>query len=113
MVTTNLNKKVLNISLFGVVLLLPGCGGSSAGKEDSAVVCEPVEDFHADNDIAMTVRSLADAIRVGEPLDTADYNFEGILTDGTGRPLYTNIQGLPGGWDIDVLSGTSAGDPQR
>lgn len=65
------------------------------------------EEFHADNDIAMTVKSLADALRVGEPLDTADYNFEGVLTDGIGRPLYTNLQGVPGLWDINVLSDSS------
>lgn len=61
------------------------------------------DDFHADNDIAMTIRSLADAIKVGEPLDSALYDFEGVLTDGQGSPLYTDIQGTPGTWEIDVL----------
>ncbi|MDE5674871.1 MAG: hypothetical protein K2I16_07755 [Muribaculaceae bacterium] len=61
------------------------------------------EDFHADNDIAMTVRSLADAIRVGEPLDSTEYDFEGVLTDGQGTPLYTDVQGAPGIWVVDVL----------
>lgn len=55
----------------------------------------------------MTVCSIADALRVGEPLDTTDYNFMGVLTDGTGRPLYTNLKGEPGVWDVDVLSRTS------
>lgn len=96
-------------NVFCVALLMTACGhaGSreSSGVADTAV---SAEDFHADNDIAMTVRSIADAIRVGEPLDTADYNFNGVLTDGVGRPLYTNIQGTPGAWDVDVLSKTSA-----
>ncbi len=52
----------------------------------------------------MTVRSIADAISVGEPLDTADYNYEGVLTDGSGRPLYTDMLGSPGTWDIEVLT---------
>ncbi len=56
----------------------------------------------------MTVRSITDALRVGEPLDTLDYNFEGILTDGEGHPLYTDIQGTPGSWDVDVISPTTA-----
>ena len=72
---------------------------------DSAV--QAVEEYHADHDIAMTIRSVADAISVGEPLDTADYNFDGILTDGMGHPLYTDLQGNPGRWDVDVLSPTS------
>lgn len=67
-----------------------------------------VDEYHADNDIAMTLRSITDAIRVGEPLDTLDYNFEGVLTDGEGRPLYTDIQGSPGEWIVDVISPTSA-----
>lgn len=66
------------------------------------------DEYHADNDIAMTVRSITDALRVGEPLDTLDYNFEGILTDGEGHPLYTDIQGTPGSWDVDVISPTTA-----
>ena len=61
------------------------------------------EDFHADNDIAMTVRSLADAIKVGEPLDSTEYDFNGVLTDGQGSPLYTDVQGSPGTWVVDVL----------
>ena len=51
---------------------------------------------------------ITDALRVGEPLDTLDYNFEGILTDGEGHPLYTDIQGTPGSWDVDVISPTTA-----
>jgi len=102
--------KVLNVSLLSVILLFQGCGGSSTGAngDDSSSSVETTDDFHADNDIAMTVRSIADAIRVGEPLDTTFYNFDGVLTDGTGRPLYTNIKGIPGGWNVDVLSETSA-----
>lgn len=64
--------------------------------------------FHADNDIAMTVSSLVDAVRVGEPLDSADYNFHGILTDGQGTPLYTDIEGNPGEWAVMVISDDEA-----
>lgn len=66
------------------------------------------EVWHADNDIAMTVRSLADALRVGEPLDTADYNYEGILTDGQGAPLYTDLTGSPGQWTVEVTGPETA-----
>lgn len=85
-------------------MLLTGCGPHKS--VDESIVTAPGEDetFHADNDIAMTVRSIADAIKVGEPLDSADYNFEGVLTDGSGRPLYTDVLGSPGTWDIDVMS---------
>lgn len=108
MVTTNLNRNYLVISIFCIVLFLPACGGGHRGENVSGDTSGVVEEFHADNDIAMTVRSLADALRVGEPLDTVDYNFDGVLTDGTGRPLYTSVQGMPGRWDVDVLSNTSA-----
>ncbi len=70
-----------------------------SNTEDS----EATEYFHADNDIAMTVRSLADAIKVGEPLDSTEYDFNGVLTDGQGAPLYTDVQGSPGTWIVDVL----------
>ncbi len=66
------------------------------------------EEYHADNDIAMTVKSIADAISVGEPLDSSQYNFEGILTDGQGMPLYTDIQGNPGGWSVRVIDNDCA-----
>lgn len=92
--------------------ILVSCNGektTGAEKSDTAAVATNDEEyFHADNDIAMTVRSIVDAIRVGEKLDTTDYNFNGILTDGSGRPLYTTTQGHPGIWDVDVLSSTSA-----
>lgn len=78
--------------------------GCATKGEDERSAAEPAveETFHADNDIAMTVRSIADAIRVGEKLDSSDYNFEGILTDGQGAPLYTDITGSPGEWEITV-----------
>lgn len=81
------------------------CGNGT--KKTPAADTAVVETFHADNDIAMTVRSLADAIRVGEPLDSIDYDFTGVLTDGTGRPLYTDLQGLPGEWKVEVVDTAS------
>ena len=90
------------------LLIFTSCGGSHESDESSDTMLKSVEDYHADNDIAMTLRSITDAIRVGEPLDTLDYNFEGVLTDGEGRPLYTDIQGTPGAWSVDVISPTSA-----
>lgn len=92
--------------LVGAVLsagVLAGCHLGGVPKEGVAEEKPVAEYFHADNDIAMTVRSLADALRVGEPLDSAEYDFEGILTDGQGTPLYTDVQGAPGQWVIDVL----------
>ncbi len=79
------------------------CGKSEKRIEEPATVRQAPEFFHADNDIAMTVRSLADALKVGEPLDSAEYDFEGVLTDGQGAPLYTDVQGTPGVWLVDVL----------
>lgn len=88
-------------------------GGCSRGRENIGgtggdSISTGIEEYHADNDIAMTLRSITDAIRVGEPLDTIDYKFEGVLTDGEGRPLYTDIQGSPGTWDVDIISPTTA-----
>lgn len=68
----------------------------------------PSEEYHADNDIAMTIRSLADAISVGEELDPTQYDFEGILTDGQGMPLYTDLHGNPGGWKVEIVSKDTA-----
>lgn len=89
-------------------MIAAGCDSDSKKKPASDSSEMQVESYHADNDIAMTVASIADAIRVGEPLDTLYYNFEGILTDGQGHPLYTNIKGMPGAWDVEVLSHSSA-----
>lgn len=93
--------------MIGLAICACSDGASNAGK-DSAAQGADQEEFHADNDIAMTVRSIVDAIRVGENLDTTDYNFNGVLTDGIGRPLYSTLQGHPGMWDVDVLSPTMA-----
>lgn len=101
-------KKIL-IAVFCLSTAALLCGTmSSCRKAETAatplsIPQKDAEFFHADNDIAMTVRSLADALQVGEPLDSAEYDFEGILTDGQGSPLYTDVQGAPGLWEIDVL----------
>ena len=97
-------------SLF--LIVFPSCNGKNT-KGDTMVtasVSSPSQsaDYHADNDIAMIVRSIADAISVGEPLDSAEYDFEGILTDGQGAPLYTDVQGGPGVWVVDVLDTKNA-----
>lgn len=94
-------------AVLSAVAVMAGC--TSQSEKESAKVELPVEEeYHADNDIAMTVRSLADAIRVGESLDSADYNFEGVLTDGQGAPLYTDVTGNPGEWQITVTGEGSA-----
>lgn len=82
---------------------------SACGREKKDTAGEDTAahmEFHADNDIAMTLRSITDAIRLCEPLDSTAYGFHGVLTDGTGRPLYTALSGMPGKWDITVLSDT-------
>lgn len=71
------------------------CPESPAAEEEA---------FVADNDIAMTVRSMACAISEGEPLDSTDYNFSGVLTDGMGAPLFTDFKGFPGQWEVDVVN---------
>ena len=85
-----------------VAAVMAGCT-SQTEKESSKAELPVEEEYHADNDIAMTIRSLADAIRVGEALDSTDYNFEGVLTDGQGAPLYTDVNGSPGEWQVKVL----------
>lgn len=99
----------IELQLFATIILIVSLSACSRAKENASEdTRQQTEEFHADNDIAMTVRSLADAINVGEPLDSADYDFEGILTDGQGRPLYTDIHGNPGEWSIQVTSPKSA-----
>lgn len=87
------------------------CLAAACSRPDSAKITEndtiSTEEYHADNDIAMIVRSIADAMRSGEPIDTLDYNMEGVLTDGEGHPLYTDVQGTPGIWTVDVVSPSS------
>ena len=101
-------KNVYSIlALLAVLIAATSCSSDNGRKSDSDSLQLPA-DFHADNDIAMNVRSIIDAINVGQPLDSNDYNFTGILTDGNGRPIYTDVQGTPGQWEIKVLSEQSA-----
>lgn len=106
------------LTIAAVALGVWSCGGSHDDKEnmrDSVVAQPPVstddfdadnESFEVDNDIAMTVRSVADAINVGESIDSIDYSFKGVLTDGSGMPLFTDMDGLPGEWEVEVVSPT-------
>lgn len=87
-------------------VILPSCSGNN--KKDTDSLTEIHNAPHADNDIAMTIRSIMDAMTVDQPLDSAEYTYQGILTDGQGMPLYTDIQGAPGQWSVEVLSPTRA-----
>ena len=94
------NRKALWGSAIAALVAMAACGGANggkdaAGKDSDSVFSASQQDFHADNDIAMTLGSIADAIRVGEPLDSATYSYTGVLTDGVGRPLYTDVDGTP------------------
>lgn len=106
------------LTIAAVALGVWSCGSSHDEGEnmrDSVVAQPPVsadefdvgdESFEVDNDIAMTVRSVADAINVGESIDSLDYSFKGVLTDGSGMPLFTDMDGLPGEWEVEVVSPT-------
>lgn len=100
-------NSLLTLTIILVLLTVISCGGASK-KESSSDSLQDSEEFHADNDIAMTIRSIADAIKVGEPLDSTEYDFQGVLTDGQGAPLYTDVQGSPGIWVVDVLDKRNA-----
>lgn len=94
-----MNRKISGkLSLYAVFILsaLAGCG---IGKE--SVVEE------SDYRIIPIIRSVAEEIKVGAPLDTADYNYTGVLNDEEGKPLYTNRQGEPGTWRIQVVDSTT------
>lgn len=99
---------ILAVCTGAFIGIIPGCSSADKGNGDTDTIETAVVDEHADNDIAMTVRSIIDAINVGQPLTSADYDLTGILTDGTGRPLYTDVQGTPGIWEVKVLTPTSA-----
>ncbi|MCM1475277.1 MAG: hypothetical protein NC036_03425 [Muribaculaceae bacterium] len=96
--------KTLCISAIGIAVTLTGCHSEKNGIDSDTVVKDTVEAIeepkHADNDIAMTVRSIVDAINMEEELDSASYTYEGILTDGSGKPLYTDTEGAPGVWEV-------------
>lgn len=94
--------QILTFTVF-LIIVLASCQAKRPEGTERFVPAGDTEEFHADNDIAMTIRSLADAIKVGEPLDSSFYNSECVLTDGQGTPLYTDIQGAPGLWEISVL----------
>lgn len=84
------------------------CACNSSGKWKSNQDSTSIEEYHADNDIAMIAKSFADALVINEPLDTLENNFTGVLTDGEGHPLYTDIQGSPGIWDVNVTNPNTA-----
>ena len=86
-----------------MLIVLVSCGNRTVPGGNDSVSPEESQ-FHADYDIAMTVCSLVDAVRVGERLDSVEYNFNGILTDGQGTPLYTDIEGNPGEWKVRVIN---------
>lgn len=92
----------------GALSFMGSCTSQNRETESDSTASRQTEYFHADNDIAMTVRSLVDAIKVGERLDSTDYDFRGILTDGAGTPLYTDVSGAPGLWEVEVISPTQA-----
>lgn len=89
------------IAASAVIAILASCNGSKRADNPGE---NPEDTYHADNDIAMTVSSIADALRVGQELDSIEYNFEEVLTDGQGKPLYTDLTGSPGAWSVNVVS---------
>ena len=101
--------KILSLTIVALAIgLSTGCHGGKRTAATDSVSVEESENYHADNDIAMTVRSLMDALKVGEKLDSANYDYRGVLTDGVGRPLYTTVQGVPG--QSAVIRNTHVGD---
>lgn len=114
--TLRLKDYALKASAPALLMVSGGCSstGSSAGADSFAsdsvreqgrpmeTVAE--EQYKADYDIGMTISSVADAINVGEPLDSVEYNFDGVLTDAMGAPLFTDFSGFPGQWEVTVVN---------
>lgn len=103
------------LSVMTLPAIISGCGNGEkrsavtpTAPAESAYAEEQPVAFHANDDIAMVLSSLVDALRVDEPFDSTAYNFRGVLTDGTGRPLYTERAGRPGEWDVKILDERSA-----
>lgn len=94
------------ICSFFALLMLIAMGGCGKGSEKKNVDSDSIAtaEYHADHDIAMTAKSVADAIKVGERLFSEDYTYNGVLTDGVGKPLYTSVDGRPGKWEVTVVS---------
>lgn len=109
MIRNFFNRIVLCGSVIATFVPFASCGGAKVEKAESeSVAAKAPEEFHADNDIAMTLGSLVDALHVGESIDSTTYAYTGVLTDGVGRPLYTVLDGTPGEWTVRVVSPTNA-----
>lgn len=103
----HLTSLTRSLTAVPMVCCFMACGNASGGA-NSTGDSVPTESFHANNDIAMTVRSLVDATSLGERLDPLEYNYAGVLTDGSGRPIYTDTSGAPGVWSVEVDSPSEA-----
>lgn len=99
--TSMWNQAVLPLT---AVLALTAVSCSQGSGTDKAAQEAATEQYHADYDIVMVVKSLIDAVNVGEQLDSAAYSYEAVFTDGAGRPLYTDLQGTPGLWSVKLES---------
>ena len=99
----NILGKTLLLSSFA---LLSACASDSSNHadSDSTVPADstPIQVEHADQDIAMLVGSITDAISQGEKLDSAQYDGIASLTDGSQVPLYNSHANKPGEWKVQV-----------
>lgn len=95
------------IGMVGLVGLMfcvtSGCRKGNGNNTSGSLENDTVDHYHADLDIAMMVRSMVDAVKVGEAFDN-QYDYTGLLTDGQGVPLYTDLTGAPGEWEVCVIS---------
>lgn len=100
-------KRIFIAGLFALgvaaLLFVGGCGKTEKRKvvEVKTVAPPPAPEVLDSMDVAMTSRSLVEALRMGEKLDST-YNFHGIFTDGQKNALYHTADGKPGVWDLIV-----------
>lgn len=108
-IAMTVNKKLIlkcaSVVCIGVTLttLMLGCASKHKREVQKAATADSLT-YHADNDIAMLIKSMVDAIRVGENLDSLRYTYQSVLTDGQGQPLYTDVEDSPGLWSVKVVS---------
>lgn len=85
--------------------IIASCGNNS--KNDNRCKEAGLDQTYNDvapADIAMLISSMTDAINLHENVEEEVYQFKGVLTDGRGTPLYTDMHGRPGNWEVVVLS---------